>query len=218
MTGIATGRAAYVAPVHRRIDAAMSGGRLIQVKALRINAHFNELRPTNRPANPDRRRRRLPGPQPKTEYEMRRTSTPHRFLSIAAVVAAMASTVSPAIAQSSADARNEPIGRSTFMQNCAACHGGEGKGNGPLAELLTTKIPDLTTITSRNKGIFPQDYIYRIIDGRDMKSAHGTREMPVWGNTFLKESVQDFWPWGSEQVVRGRILETVYYVQSIQGK
>ncbi len=123
----------------------------------------------------------------------------------------------PALAQS--QGRNdEPIGQSSFLTNCAVCHGPEGKGDGPYASLLTRKPATLTTIRERNKGIFPQEYLYKLIDGREMIPAHGTRDMPVWGDVFRAQSVQDFWPWGSEQVVRGRILEVIFYIQSIQGK
>ncbi|WP_431858061.1 c-type cytochrome [Azospirillum sp.] len=136
----------------------------------------------------------------------------------AVVIATTLAAASPALAQSSGTMKDEPIGRSTFIRNCAACHGIEGKGDGPLADYLTKKPATLTTIRERNKGVFPLEYMVRVIDGREAIPMHGTREMPVWGDVFLRQSIQDFWPRGSEQVVRGRILEVVFYVQSIQGK
>ncbi|MBP2233240.1 hypothetical protein J2847_006577 [Azospirillum agricola] len=81
---------------------------------------------------------------------------------------------------------------------------------------LNRKPAVLTTIRERNKGIFPQERLYKMIDGREPVTAHGTREIPIWGDVFLAWSVQDFWPWGSEQLVRGRILELLFYLQSIQ--
>ena len=149
---------------------------------------------------------------------MRAASFAGRSLAAAAIVTATMATLSPVLAQSREKGKNEPIGQSSFMANCAVCHGREGKGDGPYAPFLTKKPATLTTIRERNKGVFPIEYLYNLIDGREMIAAHGTREMPVWGEAFMAASVQDFWPWGSEQVVRGRILELVYYVQSIQDR
>ncbi|CAO3425316.1 c-type cytochrome [Azospirillum endophyticum] len=138
--------------------------------------------------------------------------------SAAQVVAAagVAALCSSAFAQSRAEKPDEPIGQSSYLANCAVCHGRTGHGDGPYADYLNRKPAALTTIRERNKGIFPLEYLYKMIDGREMISVHGTREMPVWGAVFRTESVQDFWPWGSEQVVRGKILELVYYIQTIQ--
>lgn len=141
-----------------------------------------------------------------------------RLLAAAGLIATTLAAVFPALAQSPGTIKDEPIGRSTFIRNCAACHGPEGRGDGPMADYLTRKPTTLTTIRERNKGVFPLEYMVRVIDGREMIPMHGTREMPVWGDVFLAQSIQDFWPRGSEQVVRGRILEVIFYVQSIQGK
>ncbi|MGZ4843952.1 MAG: c-type cytochrome, partial [Candidatus Angelobacter sp.] len=40
-------------------------------------------------------------------------------------------------------------GPDIYRAHCASCHGTEGKGDGPVAAALTTKMPDLTTITQR---------------------------------------------------------------------
>ena len=42
--------------------------------------------------------------------------------------------------------------------------------------------------------------------------------MPVWGNRYLADQPSSFGPFLGEYeaVVRGRILELVYYIQSIQ--
>lgn len=67
---------------------------------------------------------------------------------------------------------------------CASCHGTEGKGDGPVAPALNSKMPDLTTIKQRNGGIFPSARVNKIISGDEIILAHGTREMPVWGPIF----------------------------------
>lgn len=52
-----------------------------------------------------------------------------------------------------------PSGEQTYKQYCAACHGADAKGVGPLASLLKTLPPDLTTLAKRHLGKFPYDYV-----------------------------------------------------------
>ena len=57
----------------------------------------------------------------------------------------------------------------------------------------------------------------RIIDGREEAiRGHGSREMPIWGTEFRAAAGRGN-P-GAESAVRGRILELIYYLQSIQEK
>lgn len=108
----------------------------------------------------------------------------------------------------------DPIasGMEIYQTSCASCHGPEGKGNGPVADALTTIPADLTTIRARSDGKFPEDSVYAYIDGRQYVQAHGTREMPVWGNIW-REIDGD--PVRREEVDR-RIRELVEYIRSIQ--
>jgi mono/diheme cytochrome c family protein len=73
-------------------------------------------------------------------------------------------------------------GPELYRIHCASCHGVAGKGDGPAAETLKHAPPDLTTISQRNKGKFPDFRIEHIIDGQEVILAHGTREMPIWGD------------------------------------
>lgn len=75
-------------------------------------------------------------------------------------------------------------GPDLYRGYCASCHGTEGKGDGPVAPALNSKMPDLTTIRQRNGGIFPAARVNKIISGDEVILAHGTREMPVWGPIF----------------------------------
>ena len=50
-------------------------------------------------------------------------------------------------------------GKMDYEANCAACHGQNGKGDGPLSTELRTKPPDLTLIAQRNDGVFPADLL-----------------------------------------------------------
>ena len=58
-------------------------------------------------------------------------------------------------------------GKNVYNQNCAVCHGREGKGDGGAVSLLTVKPADLTQIAKKNGGAFPFWKVYRIIDGRE---------------------------------------------------
>ena len=63
-------------------------------------------------------------------------------------------------------------GRPAYEQNCAVCHGLEGKGDGGAANLLTVKPADLTQLSKKNNGTFPFWRTYRVIDGREEIKGH----------------------------------------------
>lgn len=71
-----------------------------------------------------------------------------------------------------------------YTSYCAVCHGKEGKGDGPAAKALAKAPSDLTKITARNNGTFPGTKVRRYIEGQDEVAAHGTRDMPMWGDLF----------------------------------
>jgi cytochrome c553 len=71
-----------------------------------------------------------------------------------------------------------------FTTYCAVCHGKEGKGDGPAAKALAKTPADLTKLTARNNGTFPEVRVRRYIEGLDEVAAHGTRDMPMWGDLF----------------------------------
>lgn len=122
-------------------------------------------------------------------------------------------------------AEAEPqIGADEYRASCASCHGLDGKGDGPIASILMTKPADLTVIAKNSvaqypylkAGEYPFYRVFQIIDGRTLVSGHGERTMPVWGNRYALEIGLDYGPQGAEKAIRGRILELVYYIQSIQ--
>jgi len=104
-------------------------------------------------------------------------------------------------------------GRADFLRYCASCHGVDAQGKGPVAETLRTPPADLTKIAKRHGGKLPAGDIAAFIDGRTMVSAHGTREMPVWGR-ILGEKIAEGTT--EDEVARGRIDALVAYLISIQ--
>jgi mono/diheme cytochrome c family protein len=105
-------------------------------------------------------------------------------------------------------------GKTNFMNNCAACHGDDGRGAGAMAGELDKSPTNLTLLSKTNGGAFPFEEIYDTIDGREQVGAHGPRDMPVWGSEY-KMGVPTV-SGSSEAVVRGKILELILYIESIQ--
>ena len=71
-----------------------------------------------------------------------------------------------------------------FHTYCAVCHGNDGTGTGPAAKALAKTPADLTKLAARNNGTFPEVKVRRYIEGLDEVAAHGTRDMPMWGDLF----------------------------------
>jgi mono/diheme cytochrome c family protein len=119
----------------------------------------------------------------------------------------------PPAAEGDPNAMLVEVGRGEFVSYCASCHGIDARGAGPAAPALRIAPADLTRIATRRGGDFPADQIAAWIDGRLAPPAHGTREMPVWG-VQLAEGL----PPGefAQDLVRGRILNLVEYLRSIQ--
>jgi mono/diheme cytochrome c family protein len=105
-------------------------------------------------------------------------------------------------------------GAELFERFCAACHGTEAHGDGPVAAGLASTVPDLTRIKERNDGTFPADTVRDTIDGRTPVRAHGTRVMPVWGYEFWVEEGADI---TAEREARELVRRLVLYLESIQG-
>jgi len=113
------------------------------------------------------------------------------------------------------------VGKYEYEGSCAACHGATGKGNGPMASELVSRVPDLTVLARKNNGVYPYDRVYQIIDGRKEVKAHGTREMPVWGERFNAQSSIFFEnsPYSDpESAARSRIMALTEYIYRLQGK
>lgn len=72
-----------------------------------------------------------------------------------------------------------------YRRYCAACHGVEGRGDGPAASALSPLPPDLTRLTSSVQDLMRQ------IDGSRTVRAHGSAAMPVWGEVFEQSLIDE---------------------------
>jgi mono/diheme cytochrome c family protein len=71
-----------------------------------------------------------------------------------------------------------------YHTHCASCHGESGRGDGMVGAALRTPPADLTVLTQKNGGVFPEAQVRDFIDGTRDVTAHGLRAMPVWGMNF----------------------------------
>ena len=108
------------------------------------------------------------------------------------------------------------MGHKEYERTCSLCHGIDAKGHGAYAFELNKAPVNLTQIKRDNNNTFPFSKLYRIIDGREDITSHGTRMMPIWGQRFNSESWIDTNQLNSETLVRGRIFELLLYLETIQ--
>ena len=113
----------------------------------------------------------------------------------------------------SAQGLQEYDGAQLFERFCASCHGVTGRGDGPVASAVPALVPDVTRLSERQGGKFPEDDVRRIIDGRAVVIYHGTRYMPVWGYEFWVEEGADV-----EAQERANLIinKLVGYIRAIQ--
>jgi len=104
-------------------------------------------------------------------------------------------------------------GEALYRRFCASCHGVEGRGDGPVAASFRVEVPDLTQTARRLAGAQGRERIIRIIDGRYVVGAHGTRIMPVWGEDLSRLEIGNPDAERSSQLIIQRLAE---YVSSLQ--
>jgi len=103
-------------------------------------------------------------------------------------------------------------GQKMFVNYCAPCHGVDAKGHGPVAPVLKNQPADLTLLSSKNNGKFPDTHIVTVLqNGADMP-AHGSAQMPVWGPIFGKMNVSN------PQEKQLRISNLSRYLETLQVK
>ncbi|TGQ35590.1 MULTISPECIES: c-type cytochrome [unclassified Mesorhizobium] len=120
------------------------------------------------------------------------------------------------LACNASTAQEMSYGEAEYMNSCAVCHGPDGRGDGPLGDLLMKRPADLTRLAKRNGGRFPYSRVFATIDGRYAVPSHGDREMPVWGRQFLEQDEKLYGPSGGEVVTTERIHNLAGYIEMLQ--
>jgi mono/diheme cytochrome c family protein len=98
-------------------------------------------------------------------------------------------------------------GAALYKQHCAVCHGDDLKGNGPFPPPYRVP-PDLTTLSRRHGGKFPEAYVSKVLRDGVKVPAHGPAEMPVWATTNRSDQAH----------VEARIRDLTNYIKSRQAK
>jgi hypothetical protein len=82
-------------------------------------------------------------------------------------------------------------------------------------------VKDLTTLSKKNNGVFPVQYVYDMIDGAVIVKGHGTRDMPIWGTVYreeIGESQTHVYDEVAPAYVRAQILALIDYISRLQAK
>ena len=101
-------------------------------------------------------------------------------------------------------------GAEMFSQYCAVCHGADGKGGGPAAAALKKAPSDLTRIAARNGGEYPDRKVLNILS-TEFVPAHGSAEMPMWGDLF-KSLNRD------RSIAQLRLVNLTNHLKTLQAK
>ena len=106
-------------------------------------------------------------------------------------------------------------GRALFMENCAVCHGENGKGNGPMARAMSTAPRDLTLIAVRNNDVFPRAKTMSTIDGYARSGMTGPN-MPEFGELLKGDLVPFDSGDGIQTPTPRKLVALLEYLESIQ--
>ncbi|HVO78565.1 MAG TPA: cytochrome c [Candidatus Bathyarchaeia archaeon] len=107
-------------------------------------------------------------------------------------------------------------GAQMYLDYCASCHGRDGRGNGPAASALKVPAADLTTLAKNNHGNYPSSRVGAVLEFGAPVTAHGSSDMPVWGDLF--RSLNTGKAATSRAAVNQRISSLDKYIRSMQTK
>jgi mono/diheme cytochrome c family protein len=126
------------------------------------------------------------------------------------VVPVVAAQTPPAIKRTVAPNIRPDSGTEMYKAYCAACHGLDGKGNGPAAPAMKVTPTDLTVLAKNYGGKFPTKDVEDVLRFGSPLASHGSPDMPTWGNTFRVM--------GDEAITKMRISNLIDHLQTLQVK
>ncbi len=151
--------------------------------------------------------------EPTEDCSPKRLSTGVWVAVVAAAVVLMVAPAIPAEEEVPEDYGMTQVGMGLFRSYCKSCHGATAEGDGALASLLRVAPANLTRIQHDNDGTFPFADVVKRIDGREAVRGHGSSDMPIWGDAFMKAAGE-----GSEDGVRLKVEALAHYIRSLQAR
>lgn len=132
-----------------------------------------------------------------------------------AALACAAIATAPGLSAQGMSPGDPEEGAALYAAFCATCHGISAEGNGPTAELMTIRTPDLTRLAAANGGEFPVARIVGRIDGRDPLVAHGS-PMPIFGAFFEGDDTAIKTQAGQPILTSRPVVDLVEWLRAIQ--
>ena len=140
-----------------------------------------------------------------------------KMLSVSALLAVVAVGIGfasepnqPSTAAASKQAPTD--GKQMFANLCSSCHGADAKGHGPAVVEYKAPPVDLTVLSKKNHGVFPEVHVIHVLNYGAGVSSHTSVTMPVWGPVLGKINAKD----PKDKVVR--ISSLSHYLETIQTK
>lgn len=112
-------------------------------------------------------------------------------------------------------AQDVDAGRQVFRDYCVTCHGMEGRGDGPMTQVLTIAPPDITRLSADNNGVFPVSRVVAQIDGRVPVLGHGG-PMPIFGPVFDGQAGALDSETGAPILTSETMVDVVSYLETLQ--
>jgi mono/diheme cytochrome c family protein len=85
-----------------------------------------------------------------------------RSTNMAKLIARVAALLALLLLAGTVLAQEQSYGEAEYLNSCAACHGPNGKGDGPMADVLMKRPADLTVLQERNDGEFPYHRVFSV--------------------------------------------------------
>jgi hypothetical protein len=104
-------------------------------------------------------------------------------------------------------------GKRTFERLCAGCHGANGSGKVSRGTPTDGRPPDLREISLRRGGRFDRALVAEWIEGRSLPVSHGTRTMPVWGESLSDEYERYV---EGDELIGAELDPVLAYLESLQ--